>query len=170
LNDDPAAPAQQERRPGEAQRRADQPRMPALLDSGIARAGDHADDARHARGEGGDAAQKRGFQGDMMNDERPLAAIEAIDLDHRREIAEKAQILAPPGERMKRETRRANALAMRRDAGRDRDREARIARCLGHRPPMGPEIPILGDEKDQLAPRAGAHRAGAGRSRARRAS
>ena len=98
-------------------------------------------------------AEQHRLQRDMMDDVRPLAAIECGD---RGDCAGGADgTVAAPSPRQRRQAK-SLAFDPRRvvpHPGRDDDIEPGVARRPRHGQPVRPEIPILGDQEDQPGPR-----------------
>ena len=80
-----------------------------------------------------DAAEQHWLQRDMVDDVRPLAAIEPGDSGYRPRGAEEPVAAPPPGDRAQGETLVADLFAMRAHPGRDDYLEAGLARSAGDR-------------------------------------
>ena len=91
-----------------------------------------------------------------MHDVGPLGAIEPRDVGYSPRCADQSIAAPPPPQRAQPEPFAANALAMRLHPCRDNDLETGVARRPRHRQAVRPEIPILGDEEEQLGTYPGA--------------
>ena len=157
-----------------AQRRAGQPRHPARggkpgtepVDGG--NAGRPLGPAREGEKQRGGAEQHR-LQRDMMHDIGPLAPVQRGDRRHGAAGADNAVAAPPPAQRLEPKPLVADPVAMHALARRDDDFEPGIPRRPRNRQPVRPEIPILGDQKEQLRPPVRAAAATVGASRAYRA-
>ena len=117
----------------------------------------------------GEAAEQHRLQRDMVDDIGPLAR------DRARTIAASARN-APKGPSPRRrhgsgrsaKALAADALGVRRAPGWPRRRRTGVARGARHRQPVRAEIPILGDQEEQLRPAAADRRRGRGGIGARR--
>src|SRR6266481_4471497 len=95
---------------------------------------------------------------------RPLPAVEPGEGDERAPGADNAIAAPAPCQRAQPEPLGADLLAVTLHPRRDDDFEPGLARGARHRQAVRPEIPILGDEEEQLWPRLGRlRRTGGGR-------
>ena len=92
----------------------------------------------------------------MVDDIGPLRPIEADDLPQCAHRPEQAVAASPPAERVQGKPFGADPLAMRLDPGGNGDVAARLAQGPGKGQPVGPEIPILSGQEEQLRPLLGA--------------
>src|SRR5579863_229821 len=76
--------------------------------------------------------------------------VEPDDLPQRTQMTQNTAAAPAPAERMQREALRLDRLAVFAHPRRNRHSEAGIARRPRHRQAVRAEIPILGDEKEQL--------------------
>ena len=139
------------------QRRAGQPRRPARggkpgtepVDGGDAgRPSARRGNARRSAA----AAEQYRLQRDMMHDIGPLAPIQRGDRRHGAAGADDTVAAPPPAQRLEPKPLGADPVAMRALARGDDDFEPGIARRPRDRQPVRPEIPILGDQIEQLRP------------------
>ena len=139
------------------QRRAGQPRRPARggkpgtepVDGGDA--GRPFRPARECETQRGGAEQYR-LQRDMMHDIGPLAPVQRGDRRHGAAGADDTVAAPPPAQRLEPKPLGADPVAMRALARGDDDFEPGIPRRPRDRQPVRPEIPILGDQIEQLRP------------------
>jgi hypothetical protein len=155
LHDDPAARAgggdpqrgaeqgaQQPRRKGAAGKAGTQPHDPIDRDGSVAAKGQPP----------GKAAEQNRFQGEMIDDVGPLRPIKPGDLAQAAHRPEEAVAAPPPAEWMQGKSLATDPLAMRLHPGSNGYVAAGLAQGAGEGQPVGPEIPILSREKEQLRP------------------
>src|SRR5438270_3688358 len=99
-----------------------------------------------------DAAEQHRFECDMMDNIGPFGAIEPRNFGNGPPRANQPVAAPPPADRTQRETFVADPIAMRAHARRDHDIEAGCPGGARRRPTVRAEVPILGDEKNQLWP------------------
>src|SRR5262249_59463152 len=95
-------------------------------------------------------AEQYRLQRDVVDEVGRLGAVEADDLPQRAQMADEPVAAPPPGERAQRKPLAADLLAMCALPRRDDDLEPGIAGRPRDRQAVRAEIPILGDEKEQL--------------------
>ena len=88
----------------------------------------------------------------MMHDIGPLAPVQRGDRRHGAAGADDAVAAPPPAQRLEPKPLGADPVAMHALARRDDDFEPGIPRRPRDRQPVRPEIPVLGDQKEQLRP------------------
>src|SRR5262245_61416830 len=88
----------------------------------------------------------------MVNDVRPLAAVKRGDCGYRSPGPKHPVAAAAPWQRMQPEPLGADRLTVISHACCDDDLEPGIAGSAGHRQPVRAEVPILGDQEDELWP------------------
>jgi hypothetical protein len=89
------------------------------------------------------------LQRHMVNDGRPLPAIELDQLQNRSKLYEWISALANQADREKPEPFALNSFTMVGHSGRNHDIESRIPCSTSDIEAMGPEIPIFGDQKEK---------------------
>ena len=107
--------------------------------------------ARECETQRGGAEQYR-LQRDMMHDIGPLAPVQRGDRRHGAAGADDTVAAPPPAQRLEPKPLGADPVAMHALARGDDDFEPGIPRRPRDRQPVRPEIPILGDQIEQLRP------------------
>ena len=100
------------------------------------------------------AAEQHRLQRDMVHDSRPLAPVQRRDRRDSAAGAENAVAAPAPVQRLEAKPFGADPVAMNALACRDDDLEPGIPRGPRDRQAVRPEIPVLGDQKNQLRPHA----------------
>src|SRR5271169_6993956 len=86
----------------------------------------------------------------MMREIWPYPPIETADLTHRRQQAQRREAAAAPAERMQDEPLAVDRGRVAGDSGRDMDLKAGAPRRSRHRQAMRHEIPVFGNEIENL--------------------